>query len=435
MNVRVRLAAGGRTISTVDPFLLVGALAVGAGLLPVFAGYRYGRSLEQDWQTAVAACGIGDVTTTNDGGARTLRATHGALTIVLTPHGWRMRPGTRVAVSGLAADVELRRRAFAATERSPDPDDTVIGDAAFDAVVVVRAEPLVAHSLLDFETRRRLLALVLGHEELGTTGARFVSLAEGRFVATCPFADIRTRAERLGVLLRALLVLCDRLARPGEIEERVAENLHEDPLAAVRLRALRALIDRPGHPVARDAVRAALADADDEVRWTAALAAGDEGFPLLRALASDPSTEDARAGQAIARMGAALGGAEASRILDAALRDDREQTTVACLQSPVVASMPETETRLIAALVHANAVVREAAAAALGRVGTAHAVAPLREAETTDRARARTVGEAIASIHARLVGADHGQLALAQPAGELSLAEDARGRVSRAEEQ
>ena len=82
--------------------------------------------------------------------------------------------------------------------------------------------------------------------------------------------------------------------------------------------------------------------------------------------------------------------------------------------------------------------MRVAAAAALGQVGSAAAVLPLKElgahgnATTSERRAAR---QAIAEIQYRAHGASPGQLSLAEgDAGALSLAgDDPAGRVSLAE--
>jgi HEAT repeat protein len=78
--------------------------------------------------------------------------------------------------------------------------------------------------------------------------------------------------------------------------------------------------------------------------------------------------------------------------------------------------------------------VRLAAAEALGRIGTAAAVLPLREAASAhpgDGVLRQVVRESVAAIRARLTGASPGQLALAEGAsGHVSLAEDPRGRVT-----
>jgi len=77
--------------------------------------------------------------------------------------------------------------------------------------------------------------------------------------------------------------------------------------------------------------------------------------------------------------------------------------------------------------------VKLAAAVALGRSGSAAAVASLRQIETAspDAAHRRAARQAIAEIQERLTGASPGQLSLAEgESGQLSLSEDAVGRVS-----
>jgi HEAT repeat protein len=96
------------------------------------------------------------------------------------------------------------------------------------------------------------------------------------------------------------------------------------------------------------------------------------------------------------------------------------------------------EAALIASLDHDNRGTREAAARSLGDMGTVRSVAPLREvADTGDSGSAvrRVAREAIARIQARLVGAEAGQVALAEvdpQRGSVSLVsgEAEEGRVS-----
>ncbi len=73
-----------------------------------------------------------------------------------------------------------------------------------------------------------------------------------------------------------------------------------------------------------------------------------------------------------------------------------------------------------------------AAAEALGHVGGAQAVLPLKAAEQGPGGPLRkAVREAIARIQERLTGAHPGQLALASASeGQVALAEDERGRVA-----
>ena len=71
----------------------------------------------------------------------------------------------------------------------------------------------------------------------------------------------------------------------------------------------------------------------------------------------------------------------------------------------------------------------EAAATALGRCGTAWSVDPLRDlvSSAATKALREAARDAINRIHARLVGAEHGQLSLARTAeveGALSQADE-----------
>jgi hypothetical protein len=88
------------------------------------------------------------------------------------------------------------------------------------------------------------------------------------------------------------------------------------------------------------------------------------------------------------------------------------------------------EAPLLRALLEGPIERGRAAAAALGRVGTRDAVVPLRAAER-DGALRSTARQAIAEIHARLAGAEQGQLSLAEgEAGRLSMVEGESGRLS-----
>ena len=96
---------------------------------------------------------------------------------------------------------------------------------------------------------------------------------------------------------------------------------------------------------------------------------------------------------------------------------------------------PAAEGPLIAALGRGEPSAWPAIAAALGLVGTAEAVAPLRAMAGRfpfDLPLRRSARQAIAEIQSRLTGATPGQLALASgEAGQLSLAEErGEGRVS-----
>jgi hypothetical protein len=355
-------------IETTTLSLLIAGGVIAVGLLQLLLG-RSGRALAEDWMAAAEAAGLADASTTNAGGSRLLKATQGTLRIRMRAAG----QGTRVTVDGLAEGFQVARQDDSIADGVPARQDVVTGDERFDRQIVVHARPLRALALLDAETRASLADLVAGRGVFGQTESRLVALVDGRLVLLCLHREPSRRVASLTEMLRALLALCEQLTSLDADEERIAANLPAEPEAAVRRRGLEILIaERPDHAATARAVRAALADEDDAVRLTAALAAGDAGLPVLRA-----------AGEAA----------------------------------------------FLGLLARATA-ISDLAARALGRIGTAASVPPLREAEP---ALGRAAREAIASIQSRLTGAAEGQLSVAGPSGEVSLAEDERGRVSRDE--
>jgi HEAT repeat protein len=106
---------------------------------------------------------------------------------------------------------------------------------------------------------------------------------------------------------------------------------------------------------------------------------------------------------------------------------------VTAAQALAETGLSDAEPSLVAALERDVPDIRAAAAAALGRVGSAAAVLPLKEAEVRyrDDPTRRAARQAVAAIQSRLPGASPGQLSLATgDAGALSLAEDETGRLS-----
>jgi hypothetical protein len=356
-------------IETTTLSLLIAGGVIAVGLLQLILG-RAGRALAEDWMAAAEAAGLADASTTNVGGSRLLKATHGALRIRMRAAG----QGTRVTVDGLAEGFQVALQDDSIVDRVRVRQDVVTGDERFDREVVVHARPLRALALLEAETRASLADLAAGRGVFGRTESRLAALVDGRLVALCLHTAPSQRVVRLTEMLRALLALCERLTPQDADEERIAAHLAAEPEAAVRLRGLEILIaERPDHPATARAVRAALSDRDDTVRFTAALSAGDAGLPVLR------------------------GAGEAA---------------------------------FLGLLASAAAAVRDRAARALGRIGTAASVPALRDAEP---ALGRAAREAIAAIQSRLPGAAEGQLSVAAPSGEVSLTDDAQGRLSRDE--
>ena len=413
------------------------------------------------WRSAAAACRLKQVVTKDRLGAPVLEATHGPLSIRLRALSGAVsgRSGTRIAVMGLSPELSIGP--------AGQTSDASVGDRDFDRALQVHGEPLVTQALLDVETRARLRALISTRDRMGG-GHRLVSIEGGSLVVDCWDQPVATRGERLAVALEAALTLGQRLLAPPAIEERLGAIFDSDPVPGVRLRALKRLVhERPDHSVTQAAARAALGSDDDEIRLVGALASGSDGIATLRTMAGSPSIADELSAKALTVLRDELDLAAVRNTLSAAAASRRTATALACfellchrgapppeLSAEVLSTLPvsialpvvralglagsaDAEEALLGALMHASIGLRFAVVEALGRVGTVGAVPALRDVEQQVRSegeQVRAVNAAIASIQARLLSADHGQLALTQPAGELSLAEDARGRVSRDEE-
>ena len=103
---------------------------------------------------------------------------------------------------------------------------------------------------------------------------------------------------------------------------------------------------------------------------------------------------------------------------------------MAAAQALAAAGSPVAEEPLLRRSRAARIRLSVAAAEALGRVGTARSVMPLRELDERGLAEDRAAREAVARIQSRLTGAGPGQLALSEDSsGQVALAEDPRGRV------
>jgi len=452
-----------RTIAGVEPFWLAMAAFVGLQVVVRVVGHRPGRARAEDWQAAAEECGLVAWSTTTYGNQRRLTATRGPLGVSLSASVYSRSGGTKARLTGLLPWLEVRARV-----RDLGIDRGLsLGDPAFDAAFEVRGQRVGVQALFDAAARRRMVEVFTGEADWG---ADLVKWSDGRLTAQIDDGASETRASRLGTILASLLAIAGGLCAVEQPEARLADNARVDPLASFRLRCLEVLLrERPDHPATAAAVRAALADADGGVRLAAALASPVEGRAILLDIARDPASSDAVASRALALVGTAIEGDALELILRDAFGAGKEATIAACLDGlardgdrrlPVIARVLESEVAshaaaaaralgatgvpaaapaLLRALAHADAAVRVAAAVSLARVGAAtDDVLALRQAEAAhpwDGTFLRAVREAIASIQSRIVGADHGQLALAQAAGEVSLAQDddARGRVSREE--
>ncbi|HYH44511.1 MAG TPA: HEAT repeat domain-containing protein [Thermoanaerobaculia bacterium] len=427
-----------------------GAIGIMGGLLD---GLRlrqaradlFERRLHPAWKKATERVILTDVEESS-GPQASLRGRAGRLSVQLDGYLEDAKPGARLVVSDFGHGLpELLLRCRTPLEPRSEADEIQTGDAAFDGEVRVEGHAPLALALLDDKTRPRLAQLLLGELWIVGQGPLKVSTSfdAGVLEVRIDKRDLVARAEKLSDqlagALAAVLYVARRLAAPGDVVERLAENLRQEPETAVRLRIVDALGEFPPHPATRKALLAACQDRSDEVRLQAAVALGEKGDKTLSALVLR-SQEDAVAARAVALLGERLPVPQVEAALVRALEARQGETARACLEALVHRGGPESESLLLRALASDDAETAVAAARALGRVGTAGAVAALREERSIWRPELRSAArQAIAEIQQRLTGAQAGQLSLAaDEAGALSLAaepgrlslNDAPGRLS-----
>jgi hypothetical protein len=408
-------------------------------------------------QAVAKACGFTHVRLADE---RVVVGSHGSLYVCMETVGVRARH-VRVAIAGLVRSIHVvpaSRRETSEARVFADRDVT-IGDAAFDAALLLQGPAAIVRGLFTAETRARAWDVFALDAAVRISGG--VLLAE--------FRERRGRPVPTEDQLRALLALAHALEPGAPDLARLAAVAHGDPVPAVRATALETLLqETPDVGRTRGALREALRDPDAAIRLRGASGLGDEGRSTLHALVADASVDDGTRAAAIVALGGHLTFARALPLLEGALSDGRTRTACALLkvmgrgsvrEAQVLLSVlerarspeasPEADSIVSAALdalldtgapvpedVFLRALGSPAAAASrtaargLERFGTARAVPPLREAEgRADLARAAR--EAIVAIQARLTGATPGQVSLAGgPAGELSVAESPDGRVS-----
>jgi HEAT repeat protein len=412
------------------------------------------------WRSVALICGLTDVKEepegTLEGYREDLRVRFGSY-----HHESRNRgtyAGTLLQIEGAEeplVPLTLRRKDLSFWGAPLVGHDIETGDDVFDRKFHVTGPSTFVRAILDADVRRSLLALFIE--------TKFV-IAGGRLRAEVPFSPTgELHHVALTRALPPLLDVCRRLRRPDMVEP-LARNAEVDPADEVRLRNLITLIrEHPDHPRTEQVLLTACADRCAQVRVRAAIALGDRGLATLRDVAE--GVDDVAAARAIGALGTHLGADMARDILGHALRTRELKTAGACLvalghrggrdalgllakvmnleegelavaaaEALAATGLPGAEPPLVAGLARATPALRLAAAQALGRVGSASAVLPLKEVEARHAGEAgfrRAAREAIAQIQARLPGASPGQVSLAaDEAGKLSLVEDERGRLS-----
>lgn len=444
---------------------------------------RLARARLAFWREAASDAGLSEI---QESGS-TLTGYSGKLLVRLTELGEEERSGTRVEIAGpgLAPGLTLGPEPARALFGSRSPREIEVGDDDFDREVSVQGPPAVALAALDSSTRRVVRTLMSGRFEVPGHRPLWVSgrLDEGVLRVQVPerapgLRRLRDSEEslqagsvyldgeyRLPGVLRATLAFAARLVVPKDLAGRLASNLANEPEAGVRRRTLLTLLREFQEAEAtRAALRAARDDEDEEMRLRAGIGLGAQGRHLLLGLATGEGANDTTSARAVAALGASLTFEKTSELLKVALRTRRLEAAKACLSLlgshgrgavPTLAKVllvekgavgeaaaqaladtgdPSAEAPLVRALAEGSKELRRAAVAALGRVGTRGAVAPLREAEARDATLRRAARQAVAQIHARLAGAAQGQLSLAgAESGQLSLAENESGRLSLSE--
>lgn len=339
--------------------------------------------------------------------------------------------------------------------------ELVVGEPGFDAQVALAGDPPLVLALLDAATRRLVVNLVQGR-----------LLLPGRLVGVelpgrASFRGGALRVELRGgqmlpeANLESFLEAARALVKPADPARRLRSLALSEPSAGPRLVFLAALSRHyPGNTLAKEALRAALVDPSEEIRLHAAVRLAGAGRSVLEALL-DSSNDSVRA-RALRGLAPSLDLGRCLALLTDAVESRQVLTARACLEL-LAARGPETIPRMVELLRDPLPELAAAAATALGatgdpaaepallgildqerwevglaavralaRVGTAAAVLPLKRfAQHGPATLRRDVLEAVATVQARLLGAEHGQLSLAgvEP-GRLSLADDQGGRVS-----
>lgn len=269
------------------------------------------------------------------------------------------------------------------------PEDLLIGDPSFDPEVAVYGHEFMALAVLDPVTRARAATLIKG---LG------VVVAGGRvsYFEAMAFVD----AERQAQLVSQLVDLAQRLClHEDRVPARLLQNLHVEPLPAVRRRLALALFGGfPGHPVSQEAQPFFAIDPDPTIAFYARACDRAEGSDFLKQALTTPTVALELRAFAAQRLGP-----KAVIQLMPELQD-AIALLVQALDALRRMAPPELEDHVWPALSNPHDRARIAAARALGAFGSLRSVPPLRAiregllpaAEVKDAAR-----EAIAQIQGR----------------------------------
>ncbi|MBI3270427.1 MAG: HEAT repeat domain-containing protein [Planctomycetes bacterium] len=319
--------------------------------------------------------------------------------------------------------------------------EVATGHRSFDKEVHASGPEALVVALLDDAMRRDLRTLILqdgGRVENGTLQAEFQSLFQ--------------TSSWIVREVRRLLALAGRLSRPGPIPKRLVSNARTDRLPGVRRRNLELLLTiYAEEPEAAKACREVVEqELDPMMRLRAGRWLKEEGWPALEKLTTEKEAPEQVRLDAFHDLVGALPAAKRTEFLERAvglpagavrtaalggllhlherdlewlIRHALELDGAAAARAAVALGSrgsERAEPPLISLLLSSEAPVRLAAMAALGEVGTASAVEPLRRAAV--EAPLLGGGELRAAAEAA-VKRIQGRLGNAAAVGRISLAE------------
>jgi hypothetical protein len=299
----------------------------------------------------------------------------------------------RVLGADLPGDLTIKREgALSSMKKMILGEDILIGDPDFDQKF-----------LLECSDEAELLG------RLSVDARNAVEMAVDRYPATVSkgVIELLTTAQRtwrsadeIVGITQMLVHLTNKLCPPGPTVARLAKNATSDPIAGVRKRNFRLLVDLyPSTADARDAALKLKEDPESEIRI--------EALTWLR-----------------------------ERAPLELLRENREAAPVAVARALALHDPGGPAEELLLEILEAGPDdARLAAAKVLERIGTVRAVEALKERASAvlGGGLAKAAKEAVEAIQGRVEGAEHGQLSLSAPVGgELSV-EAAGGELSPAD--
>lgn len=249
-----------------------------------------------------------------------------------------------VSVSGLppiADDLVIATQDKAgAAELSAGSGRVAIGDPAFDRILNVWGDPILALAALDRPARLALLE----------AAHRYACRVEAGRVYAIVNISLPTKEELVACVHTMVNVARSLGPADGDVLCALLRNASDDPLRDVRLANLTAALQRfPEAPASAAAAKAALADADPDFQLAGATASGGDGIPVLSDLAHFAGQPRIRA-EAVRTLTRVAHNGVVSRALVGALDDSSPLVLQVALQETSRLRLPEAVPPLLALL-------------------------------------------------------------------------------------